>query len=102
MCHGVRSSLSLPLAVNGRTRGALNLYAPTPDALGVDQALGVLMAGEHTDHDGAFALLRESSQRQNRKLRDVAYEIVQAATGHRPPPTPFNDPSERIRDRPSP
>ena len=136
MCHGVRSSLSLPLAVNGRTRGALNLYATTPHAFGVDQqhraevfasqasatltvavrqaeqtqltaqlrealatravidqALGVLMAGQHTDHDGAFTLLREASQRQNRKLRDVAHEIVQAVTGHPPPPTPFNDPS---------
>ena len=136
MPHGVRSSISLPLAVNGSTRGALNLYATTPNAFGVDhrhkaeifasqasaaltvvvrqaeqtqltaqlrealatravidQALGVLMVREHTDHDGAFALLRETSQRQNHKLRDVARQIVKAVTGHPPPPTPFNDPS---------
>ena len=136
MRHGVRSSLSLPLAVNGGTRGALNLYATTPDAFGmdqqhraeifasqasaaltvvvrqaeqtqltaqlrealatravIDQALGVLMIREHTDQDGAFTMLREASQRENRKLHDVAHEIVQAATGRPPPPTPFNDPS---------
>ena len=136
MGHRVRSSLSLPLAINGHTRGAFNLYAAKPGAFGpdqrhraqifasqasaaltvvvrqaeqtqltaqlrealatravIDQALGILMAREHTDYDGAFALLRETSQHQNRKLRDVAHEIVQAVTGDPPCPTPFNDPS---------
>src|SRR4051794_26943027 len=32
--HGVRSSLSLPLVVNGQHRGALNLYATELDAFG--------------------------------------------------------------------
>lgn len=134
--YGARSSLSLPLTVNGDTRGALNLYATTPDAFGaaeqqraqifatqasaaltiavrqaehaqlttqlrealasravIDQALGILMAREHASRDDAFALLRNTSQRQNRKLRDVAHEIVETITGQPPSPTPFNDPT---------
>jgi GAF domain-containing protein len=34
LSHGVRSSLSLPLVVNGDHRGALNLYATEPRAFG--------------------------------------------------------------------
>jgi GAF domain-containing protein len=134
--YGVRSSLSLPLIVNGHARGALNVYATTPGAFGtdqqqraeifatqasaaltivvrqaeqtqltaqlrealasravIDQAIGILMAREHTGRDGAFASRRNTSQRQNRKLRDVAHEIIQTVTGQPPSPTPFNDPS---------
>ena len=35
---GVRSSLSLPLVVEGRNSGALNLYATEPRAFGADEA----------------------------------------------------------------
>jgi GAF domain-containing protein len=136
--YGVRSSLSLPLTVNGDTRGALNLYATTTQAFGpeqqdrarlfavqastaltlahrqaqqtqltdqlrealatraiIDQALGILMAQQTCDPDTAFAILRTTSQNQNRKLRDVAAGIVRATTGHDPATTPFNDPAGR-------
>lgn len=135
--YGVHSSLSVPLTVNGDTRGALNLYAKTTHAFGpseqqqaelfagpasaaltvvirqaqqvqlteqlrdalatravIDQALGVLMSQERCDHNTAFAILRTSSQHQNRKLRDVAADIVKGVTGHDPRPATFNDPLE--------
>jgi GAF domain-containing protein len=136
LTYGVHSSLSLPLTVNGDSRGALNLYATAVGAFGdaeqqgagrfagqasagltviarqtqqvqlteqlrdalatravIDQALGILMANNRCDHDTAFAILRTSSQHQNRKLRDIATEIVKAVTGVDPQPTPFNDPT---------
>ncbi len=42
----------------------------------IEQAKGVLMAQRHVDADQAFELLREASQRSNRKLRDIALAIV--------------------------
>jgi GAF domain-containing protein len=42
----------------------------------IEQAKGVLMAQRHVDADQAFELLREASQRSNRKLRDIALGIV--------------------------
>jgi AmiR/NasT family two-component response regulator len=42
----------------------------------IEQAKGVLMAQRHVDADQAFELLREASQRYNRKLRDIALGIV--------------------------
>ncbi|MGY1640958.1 GAF and ANTAR domain-containing protein [Geodermatophilus sp. SYSU D00703] len=44
---GVRSSLSLPLAVDGRSRGALNLYSTEPCAFGpADEAVAARWAGQ--------------------------------------------------------
>lgn len=134
--YGARSSLSLPLVVNGHSRGAMNIYARLPRAFGaeerqhaeifatqasaaltvvtrqaqqtqltdqlrealaaravIDQALGIVMAQQHCDHDAAFTILRSSSQHQNRKLRDVAAEIVEAITGRPPGTTRFNEPT---------
>jgi GAF domain-containing protein len=136
LSYGVHSSLSLPLHVNGDTRGALNLYAGTANAFGpseqqhaklfaapasaaltvtarqvqqvqlseqlrdalatravIDQALGILMGHNRCDFDTAFGILRTSSQHQNRKLRNVAIDIVKAVSGDDPRPTPFNDPN---------
>ena len=42
----------------------------------IEQAKGVLMAQRHVDADQAFEMLREASQRYNRKLRDIAAGIV--------------------------
>jgi PAS domain S-box-containing protein len=42
----------------------------------IEQAKGVLMAREGVGPDGAFDVLREQSQHANRKLRDVAAELV--------------------------
>ncbi len=42
----------------------------------IEQAKGVLMAQRHVDAEAAFDLLRDASQRYNRKLRDIAVGIV--------------------------
>jgi GAF domain-containing protein len=42
----------------------------------IEQAKGVLMAQRKVDADVAFEILREASQRYNRKLRDIAVGIV--------------------------
>src|SRR3954447_23276852 len=50
----------------------------------IEQAKGVLMAQRHIDADQAFEILREASQRYNRKLRDIAAGFVDSATESRP------------------
>lgn len=42
----------------------------------IEQAKGMLMAAHHCSADQAFALLVRASQDQNRKLRDIAAEVV--------------------------
>jgi GAF domain-containing protein len=131
--HGVMSSLSLPLTVDGQTVAALNLYSGKPNAFDgpvrrhaeafanqcaaalalalrqidqaqlqqqlmeavnsrciIDQALGILMGQQRCTATAAFDLLRQASQHRNRKLRDVAGEIITNMTGEPPhPPADF-------------
>jgi GAF domain-containing protein len=49
----------------------------------IEQAKGVLMAQRHVDAEAAFDLLRDASQRYNRKLRDIAAGVV--ASTHQQP-----------------
>ena len=44
----------------------------------IEQAKGVLMAQRRVDAEQAFEILREASQRYNRKLRDIALGIVES------------------------
>jgi GAF domain-containing protein len=44
----------------------------------IEQAKGVLMAQRRVDADVAFEILRDASQRYNRKLRDIATGIVES------------------------
>jgi GAF domain-containing protein len=50
----------------------------------IEQAKGILMAQSGVDADTAFAMLRSASQRENRKLRDVAHELVARYSQSRP------------------
>jgi GAF domain-containing protein len=50
----------------------------------IEQAKGVLMAQRHVDAEQAFEILREASQRYNRKLRDIAFGIVESTQAGRP------------------
>jgi GAF domain-containing protein len=47
----------------------------------IEQAKGILMGAHAISPDDAFNLLRERSQRENRKLRDIAIDVV-AGTQH--------------------
>ena len=42
----------------------------------IEQAKGILMTSRRCTADQAFALLTQASQHQNRKLRDIADELV--------------------------
>jgi GAF domain-containing protein len=57
-------------ALNGQLLDAL----ATRDLIG--QAKGILMAREQCDASTAFDILRRASQRTNRKLRDIAADLV--------------------------
>ena len=63
-----------------RYRGARQLALQLERALDsravIDQAKGVLMAVHGVDADGAFAMLVETSQRTNTKLRAVAEDLL--------------------------
>jgi transcriptional regulator with GAF, ATPase, and Fis domain len=55
---------------------ASNLAAALTSRAAIEQAKGIIMATTGTSADDAFDLLREQSQRENRKLREIAEEIV--------------------------
>jgi GAF domain-containing protein len=113
--HSIKSTLSIPLIVGGRSIGALNIYATDPRAFDdeavatatlitrhaaiiaayfdraeeadnlqhaiasraqIEQAKGVIMATTGCGVEQAFDILRSQSQSENRKLRDVAAQIV--------------------------
>ena len=61
--------------------GALDQVAHLQTAMAsraiIEQAKGILMAGQGCTPDQAFVQLREASNRENRKLRDVAQDLVQ-------------------------
>lgn len=50
----------------------------------IDQALGILMGQHSFGADSAFKLLRTQSQNSQRKLRDVAAQLVEEASGQVP------------------
>lgn len=117
--HGIGSTLSLPLVVQGKSYGALNIYSRKSSAFReedeqigllfsqqaavllanakaywehltlsanlteamksravIEQAKGMLMVQRDLSADQAFELLRDLSQRNNRKLRDLCAEVV--------------------------
>lgn len=50
----------------------------------IDQAIGVLMGQQRCSAEAAFTLLRQHSQNTNRKLREVAAELIERMTGEPP------------------
>ncbi|HEY0637254.1 MAG TPA: GAF and ANTAR domain-containing protein [Pseudonocardiaceae bacterium] len=50
----------------------------------IEQAKGVVMAVRSVNADQAFDLLRRTSQAENRKLRQIAMDVVAAAAAGRP------------------
>jgi GAF domain-containing protein len=59
----------------------------------IDQAIGILMAQQRCTSAEAFGLLRSASQNRNRKLRDVAADVITSTSGQAPQPHPFSDPT---------
>ena len=52
----------------------------------IDQAIGILMSQQRCTASTAFDLLRQASQNRNRKLRDVAGDIISSVSGEPPQP----------------
>jgi GAF domain-containing protein len=53
----------------------------------IGEAKGILMESERCSREEAFDILRRASQRTNRKLRDIAHDIVDAAERRAQDPT---------------
>jgi chromosome segregation ATPase len=70
----LRTRLEAAEATIGHLQEALH----TNRRIGV--AMGILMARLHLTQDQAWEFLRQQSQRRNRKLRDLADEIVYTGT----------------------
>jgi len=67
-----------------RERVVTHLHAAMRTREVIDQAKGILMSRAGCDADTAFRLLTQQSMRSNRKLRDLAVDIVTAVTHGRP------------------
>jgi AmiR/NasT family two-component response regulator len=63
------------------TREVEQLHTKAEFAAVIEQAKGVIMSTMHCGPDAAFAVLVAQSQRENRKLREIAAEL--AAMQHR-------------------
>jgi AmiR/NasT family two-component response regulator len=70
-CAALRHRVSELEIEVGHLRAALTTRAT------IEQAKGVVMAAMGIDPDAAFEILVTQSQHENRKLRDVATEIVE-------------------------
>jgi GAF domain-containing protein len=51
----------------------------------IEQAKGILMAQSSVTSEAAFEMLRDASQRENRKIREIAQELVERAAARRDP-----------------
>ena len=58
----------------------------------IDHAIGILMAQQRCTADEAIALLRSASQNRNRRVHDLATDLVTAVGGQPPEPASFGDP----------
>ncbi|GAA2065201.1 ANTAR domain-containing response regulator [Williamsia deligens] len=67
------------LDVADALRAALHNRAP------IEQAKGIIMAEHGIGADEAFGLLRARSQNSNRRVRDIAAELIAQRTGGRTP-----------------
>ncbi|HEX2048216.1 MAG TPA: ANTAR domain-containing protein, partial [Acidimicrobiales bacterium] len=54
----------------------------------IEQAKGILMGAQRCSADEAFQILVRASQRENRKLREVAEDLVNRVQQPAPPKPP--------------
>lgn len=88
--HGLRSSVALPLVVEGRVFGALTIYAAKPEAfdqkqlailteLAKDMAFGITAARAHAERDH----VRKTLEQKAAQLRALSTELVHAEARER-------------------
>jgi hypothetical protein len=78
----VSEALKVAEAYRAAVRLAENLAEAMRSRAVIEQAKGMLMAEQQLTADDAFTLLTRLSQRSNRKLREVARELVERRSGH--------------------
>ncbi|QCB93062.1 GAF and ANTAR domain-containing protein [Cellulomonas shaoxiangyii] len=61
-----------------------DLHAAMESRSVIDQALGIVMAQQRCTADEAFAILRRASQGRNRRLADIARDVVTTVSGGPP------------------
>jgi len=66
--------------LDGVTARALNLEIALASNREIGTAIGVLMSLRKVTRDRAFDMLRDASQRTNRKLRDIALDVIETGT----------------------
>jgi GAF domain-containing protein len=86
------------IAASARERVA-NLQRALTSNRRIGMAMGVLMSSHKLTEDDAFSLLRIASQHSNRKLIDVADDVI--ATGHLELPAPKPARDRRPKPRPA-
>ncbi len=88
------TALTLALRFNDQAERSRQLVEALHARSIIDQALGILMVEQRCDARTAFDLLRQRSQGANQKMRHVANDLVERASGH---PVaggaPFQDPA---------
>jgi GAF domain-containing protein len=80
------TALTLALRNAAQAQDTAQLEQALTSRTVIDQALGILMAQQHCTADDAFDLLRANSQNNNRKLRDVAADLITRVSGQPPGP----------------
>lgn len=78
------TALVLVLRSADRAEQSLQLEHALASRTEIDQAIGILMGQQRCTADEAFALLRQHSQNNNRKLREVAADLIVRVTGKAP------------------
>jgi ANTAR domain len=99
--------IRLLMATHGANTAGLMLYEREVKnlkiALGTNRHIGmairVLMATQRVSNDQAFDLLRIASHNSNRKLADVAYDVVETGTLNVQPPQSMGRASRRLDTR---
>lgn len=86
-----RAQIALAVAVRSAEQARLleQLHTAMQSRSTIDQAMGILMARERCSATEAFAILRTASQSRNRRLADIAAELITATTGEAPQPGRF-------------
>lgn len=64
---------------------SINLEAALDSSRQIGMAMGIVMSSKLVTAERAFDLLRDASQRQQRKLRDVAAQVVESGRLPEPP-----------------
>jgi GAF domain-containing protein len=82
------AALTLTLRHSAQSQIQQQLAAALGSRSVIDQAIGILMGQQRCTAAEAFEILRQASQHRNRKLRELAAELITNLTGHAPQPGP--------------